>query len=79
MGVTAYEQGAKRAPSWAYEPWLPCPPHMWCSDYGDRISASILNERIVSKGRSGLSVFGGVGVIYDPAVTQIWCARYRCV
>jgi len=74
MGLQAYGNGATEAPAWAYEPWLICPPTMWCSAYSDRLSASILNKRIVERGRSGLSFFGGVGVVYDPASTQIWCS-----
>ena len=47
---------------------------MWCSTYNDRLSASLLNKRIVQKGGAGLSFFGGVGVVYAPAQTAIWCS-----
>lgn len=72
--VTAYGGGATEAPPWAYEPWLPCPDSMWCATYNDRVSASLLNKRIVQAGGSGLSLFGGVGVVYAPELTEIWCS-----
>ena len=26
-------------------PWLPCPPTMWCAAFGDRLSVSLVNQR----------------------------------
>jgi len=72
--LQAYGAGAQQAPPWSYEPWMPCPSSMWCAAYNDRLSASLLNRRIVQRGGSGLSFFGGVGVIYAPAITRIWCS-----
>ena len=72
--VQAYGEGATEAPAWAYEPWLPCPDNMWCHVYNDRLSASLLNKRIVQRGCTGLAFFGGVGVVYAPARTDIWCS-----
>ena len=61
--VQAYGQGAKAAPEWAYEPWMPCPSRMWCAAYNDRWSASLLNKRIVERGGElggkGLALLGG--------------------
>ena len=73
-GVEAYGSGASKAPSWTYEPWMPCPSSMWCGTYNDRLSASLLNKRSVQRGGAGLSLFGGVGVIYSPAAVSIWCS-----
>jgi len=72
--LQAYGAGAKKAPAWSYEPWMPCPASMWCSAYNDRFSASLLNRRIVQRGGAGLSFFGGGGVVYAPALAEIWCS-----
>jgi len=71
-GVQAYASGALEVPAWAYDPWMPCPDTMWCAQYRDRMASSLLNKRTASRG--GTSLFGNVGVVYAPALTEIWCS-----
>ena len=30
----------------AWDPWLPCPDHHWCTKFGDRFSTSLVNRRV---------------------------------
>ena len=52
-------------------PWLPCPEHLWCREFGDRFSASIINPQMPF-------IFSDQkpGVVLNPEALLVNCA-YR--
>ena len=50
-------------------PWLPCPQHLWCRQYGDRFSASIVNAQLpyIFSDRAP-------GFVLHPGLVSINCA-----
>ena len=75
--VSAYQNDGKLPEDavrygWAFEPWMPCPATMWCGHQNDRVSASLVNQRLVER---GVGLFtAGAGYVFAPSVTELWCA-----
>ena len=53
------------------EPWLPCKPPRWCADFGDRISASMINRRLPYVFKEG-----SVGMVLSPTRARISCSFF---
>lgn len=59
-----------------FEPWEVCPDSAWCGEINDRMSASMINKRIVdAEGGSNSVLFtAGAGMVLHPDHTKLWCA-----
>ena len=54
------------------EPWLPCAPPRWCSEFGDRLSATIVNQHLPNTfSNNGIPP---AGMILSPELSKSFAA-----
>jgi hypothetical protein len=58
----------------ASEPWLPCPQTSWCARFGDRISASMINQHL--PGMFAANGFPPTGIVLSSQLTRVLCSYF---
>lgn len=58
----------------ASEPWLPCPQTSWCARFGDRISASMINQHL--PGIFAANGFPPTGIVLSSQLTRVLCSYF---
>ena len=58
----------------ASEPWLPCPQTSWCARFGDRISASMINQHL--PGMFAANGLPPTGIVLSSQLTRVLCSYF---